>query len=85
MGATIPIHTPTATSSAPSLQVSGLMLANHTSIAYLFERIMRQFDKLYDKRAFLDNYKRQPMFEDGFEEVSPCSRRTACARSGDAA
>ena len=46
------------------------MLANHTSIAYLFERIMRQFDKLYEKRAFLDNYKRQPMFEDGFEEAS---------------
>jgi hypothetical protein len=49
-------------------KVSGLMMANHTSIAVLFERIQRQFDKLYEKRAFLDNYKRQPMFEDGFEE-----------------
>ena len=49
-------------------KVSGLMMANHTSIAHLFERIQRQFDKLYEKRAFLDNYKRQPMFEDGFEE-----------------
>jgi tubulin gamma len=49
-------------------KVSGLMMANHTSIAVLFERIMRQFDKLYEKRAFLDNYKRQPMFEEGFEE-----------------
>lgn len=46
-------------------KVSGLMLANHTSIAVLFERTMKQFDKLYEKRAFLDNYKRQPMFEDG--------------------
>lgn len=71
MGATMPIHTSPDASlpPPPQLQVSGLMLANHTSIAYLFERIMRQFDKLYDKRAFLDNYKRQPMFEDGFEEV----------------
>jgi tubulin gamma len=49
-------------------KVSGLMMANHTSIAVLFERIQKQFDKLYEKRAFLDNYKRQPMFEDGFEE-----------------
>ena len=49
-------------------KVSGLMLANHTSIGVLFERIQRQFDKLYEKKAFLDNYRRQPMFEDGFEE-----------------
>lgn len=49
-------------------KVSGLMIANHTSIAYLFERIQRQFDRLYEKRAFLDAYKKQPMFEDGFEE-----------------
>lgn len=49
-------------------KVSGLMMANHTSIAVLFDRTMKQFDKLYEKRAFLDNYKRQPMFEDGFEE-----------------
>jgi tubulin gamma len=49
-------------------KVSGLMMANHTSIAVLFERIQKQFDKLYEKRAFLDNYKRQPMFEEGFDE-----------------
>ena len=44
------------------------MLANHTSIAVLFERIQRQFDKLYEKRAFLDVYTKQPMFAGGFEE-----------------
>jgi tubulin gamma len=49
-------------------KVSGLMMANHTSIAVLFERISKQFDKLYEKRAFLDNYRRQPMFEESFEE-----------------
>lgn len=49
-------------------KVSGLMMANHTSIKTLFERTQDQFNKLYTKRAFLDNYKRQPMFEDGFEE-----------------
>ena len=49
-------------------KVSGLMLANHTSIAVLFDRIMRHFDKLYEKKAFLENYRKQPMFEDSFEE-----------------
>jgi tubulin gamma len=49
-------------------RVSGLMMANNTSISVLFERTQKQFNKLYEKRAFLDNYKRQPMFEDGYEE-----------------
>ena len=49
-------------------KVSGLMMANHTSISVLFERIQRQFDKLYEKKAFLDNYRKQPMFSEGFEE-----------------
>ena len=44
------------------------MLANHTSIAVLFKRIQNQFDKLYDKRVFLDAYRRQPMFADNFHE-----------------
>lgn len=35
-------------------RVSGLMLANHTSIRYLFKKAGDQFDKLYNKRAFLD-------------------------------
>ena len=52
-------------------KVSGLMLANHTSIAVLFSRIQQQFDKLYEKRAFLDNYKKQPIFSDGFEVRVP--------------
>jgi tubulin gamma len=45
------------------------MLANHTSIAVLFDRIMRQYDKLYEKKAFLDNYRKQPMFEEAFAEM----------------
>lgn len=49
-------------------KVSGLMMANHTSISVLFERLQRQFDKLYEKKAFLDNYRKQPMFSEGFEE-----------------
>lgn len=38
-------------------RVSGLMLANHTSIRHLFNRTLAQFDKLFKKKAFVDNYK----------------------------
>lgn len=38
-------------------RVSGLMLANHTSIRHLFNRTISQFDKLFQRKAFVDNYK----------------------------
>jgi tubulin gamma len=38
-------------------KVSGLMLANNTSIRHLFARALGQYDKLRRKRAFLDNYQ----------------------------
>ena len=43
---------------APSAhRVSGLMLANHTSVRHLFQRSISQFDKLIKRKAFIDNYK----------------------------
>ncbi|ETB62301.1 tubulin gamma chain, variant [Plasmodium yoelii 17X] len=55
-------------------KVCGLMMANHTSISTLFERCVTQFDRLFKRRAFLENYKKEPMFSsaDGqgnFEEM----------------
>ena len=38
-------------------RVSGLMLANHTSVRHLFDRCISQFDKLIKRKAFLENYK----------------------------
>lgn len=35
------------------------MLANHTSIRYLFKKTYDQFQKLYQKKAFLDRYAEQ--------------------------
>lgn len=49
-------------------KVSGLMLANHTSMAQLFGRTVNQYDKLRKRNAFLDQYRREPMFTDGLEE-----------------
>jgi hypothetical protein len=33
------------------------MLANHTSIRHLFNRTLSQFDKLFKRNAFVENYK----------------------------
>lgn len=49
-------------------KVSGLMLANHTGIQQLFVKTLQQFDRLWKRRAFLDNYRRQAMFADGLDE-----------------
>ncbi|BDA42973.1 Tubulin gamma chain [Coccomyxa sp. Obi] len=43
-------------------RVSGLMLANHTSVRHLFNRCLSQYDKLSKRKAFLENYKEYPMF-----------------------
>ncbi|KAJ3539236.1 hypothetical protein NMY22_g4827 [Coprinellus aureogranulatus] len=49
-------------------RVSGLMLANHTSIASLFKRMNDQFDRLRSRKAFLDQYKREKIFENSLDE-----------------
>ncbi len=48
-------------------KVSGLMLANNTSIAGLFQRIREKFDKLKKSNAFLGTYKKEPLFADGLQ------------------
>lgn len=45
-------------------RVSGLMLANHTSISSLFQRTLKQYDKLKARNAFLDQFKKEPIFKD---------------------
>eukprot|EP00698_Gefionella_okellyi_P000268 TRINITY_DN1022_c0_g1_i1.p1 TRINITY_DN1022_c0_g1~~TRINITY_DN1022_c0_g1_i1.p1 ORF type:complete len:464 (-),score=115.58 TRINITY_DN1022_c0_g1_i1:718-2109(-) len=49
-------------------RVSGLMLANHTGLQTLFTRTLSQYDRLRRVNAFIDNYRREPMFADGLEE-----------------
>lgn len=50
-------------------RVSGLMLANHTSISTVFEKNCRLFDKLRKREAFLENYKKEEIFKDNFDEL----------------
>jgi len=50
-------------------RVSGLMLANHTSIASVFERNCKLYDKLRKREAFLEQYKKVDMFKDSLDEL----------------
>ncbi|KAI7856595.1 tubulin gamma chain [Circinella umbellata] len=49
-------------------RVSGLMLANHTSIASLFKRTCDQYDRFRKRNAFLEQYRKHPMFAEGLDE-----------------
>jgi len=49
-------------------RVSGLMIANHTSIHTLFLKAMKQYDRLRKRNAVIENYKKFPMFSDSLEE-----------------
>jgi tubulin gamma len=49
-------------------KVSGFLLANHTSMAELMERLLHQYDRIKSRNAFLDNYRREPMFQDSLDE-----------------
>jgi len=49
-------------------KVSGLMLANHTGINGLFDRCVKQYDKLRSRNAFLENYRQESMFADSLDE-----------------
>merc|ERR1712072_1123206 len=51
-----------------SHKVSGLMLANHTAIHQLFDRCIKQYDKLRTRNAFLENYRQEAMFANDLDE-----------------
>lgn len=57
---------------SPHLQhahkVNGLMLANHTAICQLFDRCVKQYEKLRSRNAFLEVYRQEPMFQDSLDE-----------------
>uniref|UniRef100_A0A8C0E3P6 Tubulin gamma 1 n=1 Tax=Balaenoptera musculus TaxID=9771 RepID=A0A8C0E3P6_BALMU len=50
-------------------RVSGLMMANHTSISSLFERTCRQYDKLRKREAFLEQFRKEDIFKENFDEL----------------
>eukprot|EP00357_Protocruzia_adherens_P036722 CAMPEP_0114997434 /NCGR_PEP_ID=MMETSP0216-20121206/14896_1 /TAXON_ID=223996 /ORGANISM="Protocruzia adherens, Strain Boccale" /LENGTH=452 /DNA_ID=CAMNT_0002361813 /DNA_START=58 /DNA_END=1416 /DNA_ORIENTATION=+ len=44
-------------------KVSGLMMANHTSIYTLFDKVVKQYKIFRKRQAFLEVYKNEPSFE----------------------
>ncbi|KAK9507594.1 hypothetical protein O3M35_007417 [Rhynocoris fuscipes] len=50
-------------------RVSGLMLANHTNIVSLFNQVLSQYDKLRKREAFLEQFRKQAMFQDSLDEL----------------
>lgn len=44
------------------------MLANHTSVATLFKRIVVQYDKMRKRNAYLEGYKKEAPFAEGLGE-----------------
>ena len=53
----------------------GFLLANHTSMAELFDRLLNQYDAIRKLNAFVDVYKREPIFADSLDEFDD-SRET---------
>lgn len=49
-------------------RISGLMLANHTSVRDMFMRCMSQYEKLIRRKAFLDQYEQYSIFGNGLDE-----------------
>merc|ERR1711994_1209875 len=50
-------------------RVSGLMLANHTSIASLFQRALRDYDKMRKREAYIEQFRKEDMFSDNLDEM----------------
>ncbi|KAI5629422.1 tubulin gamma-1 chain isoform 1 [Silurus asotus] len=61
-------------------RVSGLMMANHTSISSLFERTCRQYDKLRKREAFLEQFRKEDIFKDNFDELDNSRERFPTTR-----
>lgn len=51
-------------------RVTGLVLANHTSMGSLFGRTVKQFDTMFNRGVFIDRYKQFAMFKEGLDEFA---------------
>ncbi|XP_075250994.1 tubulin gamma-1 chain-like [Convolutriloba macropyga] len=58
-----------------SHRVSGLLLANHTSIASLFRQTCQDFDPMRKSQAFLDKFRKEDIFKENLDELD-ASRET---------
>ena len=45
------------------------MLANHTSISTLFQRCLRDYDKMRKREAYIEQFRKEEMFADNLDEM----------------
>ena len=45
------------------------MLANHTSIVSLFQRALRDYDKMRSRNAYIEQFRKEDMFADNLDEM----------------
>jgi tubulin gamma len=50
-----------------SNQLQGLCLANSTAISSVFRKNLEQYERLRKRNAFLDQYRKFPIFSNNFE------------------
>ena len=50
-------------------KVSGLMLANHTSMASLFEKVLENYLRIRKRGAFLDNFKKENKYSETLNDM----------------
>lgn len=53
-----------------SYKVSGMMLANHTSIAKLLEFTLQNYRQMFKRGAYIDNYRKQDKFKENLDEFN---------------
>ncbi|KAH8273887.1 hypothetical protein KR044_002913 [Drosophila immigrans] len=61
-----------------SHKVSGLMMANNTGISALFKCALLQYDKLKKRNAFLEQFRREAIFQDDFNELDLARDTVQC-------
>lgn len=49
-------------------KVSGMMLANHTSVRQIFNKLRVQFNKLKSRQAHVQHFKETALFRDSLQE-----------------
>ncbi|KAF2072420.1 hypothetical protein CYY_006255 [Polysphondylium violaceum] len=69
-------------------KVSGLMLANHTSVHHLFSNVLEQYDKMKKRGAFISNYTKESPdilneFDDARQQLQDLVNEYVAAESSD--
>ena len=63
------VTTPHTTTSSSILATPHTTTSSTTLPTSLFERVLRDYDKLRKREAFIDQFRKEPMFADNLDEM----------------